>query len=64
MHDRIFEKFASIPRSPSDEPFRDTGLGLPFCKLAVDEMGGRLEMTSVPREGATFTVTLPVHGKR
>jgi signal transduction histidine kinase len=60
-HARIFEKFASVRRSPADEPFRDTGLGLPFCKLAVDQMGGVLELTSAPREGSTFTVTLPVH---
>jgi len=60
LHETIFEKFASIPRSAADEPFRDTGLGLPFCKLAMDAMGGRLELASAPGAGATFTVTLPV----
>jgi signal transduction histidine kinase len=60
LHETIFEKFASIPRSAADEPFRDTGLGLPFCKLAIDAMGGRLELASAPGAGATFTVTLPV----
>ncbi len=58
---RIFEKFASLPRSPADEPFRDTGLGLPFCKLAVDAMGGELTLESATRRGSVFTVTLPVH---
>ena len=61
QQERIFEKFASIRRSPADEPFRDTGLGLPFCKLAVDQMGGRLDLESAPGEGSVFTVTLPVH---
>jgi len=61
LRERIFEKFASVRRSPADEPFRDTGLGLPFCKLAVDQMGGELALASAPRTGSTFTVTLPVH---
>ena len=60
QHERIFEKFASIRRSPADEPFRDTGLGLPFSKLAVHQMGGELTLASFPGSGATFTVTLPV----
>ena len=64
LHARIFEKFASVPRSAADEPFRDTGLGLPFCKLAVDEMGGTLAFSSAPHTGSTFTVTLPVHRRR
>ena len=61
QHARIFEKFASLRRSPADEPFRDTGLGLPFCKLAVDEMGGELTFTSASGTGSTFTVALPIH---
>jgi signal transduction histidine kinase len=61
LHERVFEKFAALPRSAAEEPFRDTGLGLPFCKLAVERMGGRIELASAPGAGATFTVTLPVH---
>jgi signal transduction histidine kinase len=61
LHARIFEKFAALPRSPADEPFRDTGLGLPFCKLAIEEMGGRIAIIATPGGGATFTVTLPAH---
>jgi signal transduction histidine kinase len=61
QHARIFEKFTSVRRSPADEPFRDTGLGLPFCKLAVDQMGGRLTLESALRTGSTFAVTLPIH---
>jgi signal transduction histidine kinase len=61
QHDRIFEKFASVRRSPADEPFRDTGLGLPFCKLAVDQMGASLTLESAPGKGSVFTVMLPVH---
>ena len=37
----IFEKFRSSRRLAIEEPADDTGLGLPFCKLAVERMGGR-----------------------
>ena len=63
QQERIFEKFAAVRRSPADEPFRDTGLGLPFCKLAVDEMGGKLAVESAPGKGSVFTVVLPVHDR-
>jgi len=55
----IFEKFRSVRRSPTDEPASDTGLGLPFCKLAVDRMGGRIGLDSTA-ERTAFAVTLPV----
>src|SRR5262245_38345259 len=54
----IFEKFRSGRRSAIDEPADDTGLGLPFCKLAVERMGGRIALTSRPGE-TVFAVTLP-----
>ena len=52
---RMFEKF----RSQRGDPTMDTGLGLPFCKLAVERMGGRIALTSAPGAGTTFAVTLP-----
>jgi signal transduction histidine kinase len=54
----IFEKFRSGRRSAVDDPAADTGLGLPFCKLAVERMGGRIALTSRPGE-TVFAVTLP-----
>jgi len=54
----IFEKFRSGRRSAVDDPTMDTGLGLPFCKLAVERMGGRIVLTSRPGE-TVFAVTLP-----
>jgi signal transduction histidine kinase len=62
--DRIFEKFASVRRNPSGEPSADTGLGLPFCKLAVERMGGTISLTSAPGTETVFAVTLPVSGLR
>lgn len=34
-------------------------LGLPFCKLAVEQMGGVLWVDSSQGQGATFYFTLP-----
>ena len=53
----IFEKFSTVRRSPSDAPSTDTGLGLPFCKLAVERMGGTIALSSDPGE-TRFAVTL------
>jgi signal transduction histidine kinase len=38
----------------------DTGLGLVFCKMAVDIMEGTIAVESTSGGGAAFTVTLPV----
>jgi signal transduction histidine kinase len=55
----VFEKFRSVQRSPTSEPASDTGLGLPFCKLAVELMGGTIGVESTPGERTVFSVTLP-----
>lgn len=55
---RVFDKFTTVRRSPADDPSTDTGLGLPFCKLAVESMGGRIRLQSTPAE-TSFSVTLP-----
>ena len=56
---RVFEKFRSVRRSPTAEPTNDTGLGLPFCKLAVELMGGRIGVESTPGERTRFWISLP-----
>lgn len=41
------------------DPTADTGLGLRFCKLAVERMSGRIILRSAPGVGTTFSITLP-----
>ena len=38
-----------------------TGLGLPACKLILDQVGGRISATSQLGHGSTFTVSVPVY---
>lgn len=56
--ERAFEKFRSVRRSAAGEPVSDTGLGLPFCKLAMELMGGRIDAESTPGEQTVFWITL------
>jgi signal transduction histidine kinase len=37
----------------------DTGLGLIFCKMAIERMGGTIALESAPEAGTTFVITLP-----
>ena len=55
--DRAFERFT---RLESTRRTKGTGLGLPFCKLAVEAHGGRIWVDSTPGEGSEFTFTLPL----
>jgi two-component system sensor histidine kinase/response regulator len=54
--ERIFEKFGQL-----DSHTRvGTGLGLTFCKLAVEAHGGHIDVESTVGEGSTFSFTIPM----
>ena len=57
--ERVFEEFHQV-RSHAAGQLTGTGLGLPYARRLVAILGGTLDLASVPGEGSTFTVRLPV----
>ena len=57
-HEVIFRKFESV-RTPNVPRVRSSGLGLAFCKLAVESHGGRIWVRSIEGEGSAFHMFLP-----
>ena len=55
--DRIFEKFERIEGASSS---KGLGLGLAFCKLAVEAHGGQIWLEDAPGNGACFCIRLPL----
>ncbi len=53
----VFEKFIRITNEHSP---RGMGIGLAFCRLAVEAHGGKIWVDSVLCEGSTFQFTLPL----
>ncbi len=55
---RIFEKFYRA-KDPLDRSIEGSGLGLSMVKHVVEAHGGRVSVSSVPGQGATFAISLP-----
>lgn len=55
-HAKVFEKFGYVTKSAHQY---STGLGLTFCKLAVEAQDGQIELESEEGKGSTFWFTLP-----
>jgi two-component system sensor histidine kinase/response regulator len=55
----IFRKFESL-KAPNAPRVRSSGLGLTFCRLAVEAHGGRIWVQSRPGEGSAFHILLPL----
>ncbi len=58
--DHIFEKFSQVKGRRGRR--RGSGLGLTFCKLAVEAHGGDIWIEDPPGGGSRFVFTLPVAG--
>jgi signal transduction histidine kinase len=56
--EKIFERFVQVPGQSSRR--RGTGLGLAFCRLAVEAHEGRIWVDSPSEGGSIFTFTLPI----
>lgn len=59
--DRIFDRLVQVADT-DDDMRRGLGLGLYLSRQFADAMGGSLSVESVPREGSTFRLSLPVAG--
>jgi signal transduction histidine kinase len=57
--DQIFKKFSRVNGERNGRQ-ESTGLGLTFCRLAVEAHGGAIDVSSVVGQGATFRITLPL----
>jgi signal transduction histidine kinase len=60
-HEKIFEKFGQVDLRAHERKY-STGLGLTFCKLAVEAHGGSIGVESSEGNGSLFWFTLPKDG--
>jgi signal transduction histidine kinase len=61
--DNLFRLDSNVTMPGTSEE-KGTGLGLILCKEFVDMHKGKIWASSVPKEGSTFSFTLPLKVKQ
>jgi signal transduction histidine kinase len=61
LRDRIFDKYVRIARTHGEGASIGKGLGLAFCRIAVEAHGGRIWVEDNEPHGSVFVVRIPIH---
>jgi len=63
-HEKIFERFEQVQLKSSGAEVGSSGLGLAFCKMAVQAHGGNIWVESDGSgNGSTFSFSIPAHNQ-
>lgn len=57
--DKIFDRYKILDNFETSSIYSRSGLGLAICHSMTTLLSGQIEVTSIPNEITTFTVTLP-----
>src|SRR4029078_6133955 len=63
QQERIFEDFRQLDNSPT-RAYGGTGLGLSICRRLAQMLDGKISVHSEPGQGATFTLSPPIRGRK
>ena len=64
QRERIFERYVRLDRDAQTQPRTSRGLGLAFCRLAVEAHGGRIWVEDGVPQGAVFCAVVPGPGAK